>query len=58
MHLVISFNYSKVSFRCQLTPPNMSHHKHILAHVPQVTQQVLTVLVCVNKVLTPVHVDL
>jgi hypothetical protein len=57
MHLVINCNCNKGNSRCQFVPPNVSHHEHILAHVPQVTQQVLKILICVNKVLTIVHVD-
>ncbi len=57
MYLVISCNCSKVSSKCHLVPPNASHHEHILTHVPQVAQQVLKILVCVNKVLMPVCVD-
>ncbi len=34
MHFDISCNCIKVNSRYQFTPPNVSHHEHILAHVP------------------------
>jgi hypothetical protein len=52
-----NYNCSKVSSRCQFTPPHVSHCKHILTHVPWVTQHVLKICVYVNKMLKPICVD-
>ncbi len=57
MHLVINYSCSKVNSRCQFMLSNALHHKHILAHVPWVTQQILKVFIYMNKMLTLVCVD-
>ncbi len=57
MHFVINYNCNKVNSKCQFMPPNVSHHKHILTHVPWVAQQIFKVFVYVNKMLMLICVD-